>query len=211
MPTCSSSFISKSKRLELTQPVSPSPWHYNPSLLKSQSCAFIYENSTDHKVKVKKSNSKSKKSNKKITSKGIQALKVLNSFKSDQKYKIHQISLDFNKKNPYDPFNEDQSEQTPGPGLYEVQLPWIKKKKNLNLVEKDVKVVKVHSKAIPGPGSYYIDRQISKDEARSSFFLNKVPREIGIKKSAAPGPAYYSPKLQYKKVSFAFKSIEEWT
>ena len=119
------------------------------------------------------------------------------------------MSLDFNKKNPYDPFNEDKSEQTPG--LYEVQLQWLKKKKNVNLVEKDVKVVKVHSKALPGPGSYYMDKHVRKEEAKSSFFLNKVPRETGTKKAAAPGPAYYSPKLQYKRVSFAFKSIEEWT
>lgn len=158
-----SAFKSQSKRMQLVDPNTPSPWHYHPSLPKSQSCLVV--------LKKKKT-----------------------------------------EKKTFGLTPEDEN-STPGPGMYEIPRKIGVEKKIFKEENKvDNKVPKnLEKKPLPGPGAYYKGEAVEKTPVSSSFFLSAIPKESQQKKKClAPGPAYYFPNIQDKKISFLFNPQSVW-
>lgn len=116
------------------------------------------------------------------------------------------------KKKKEDSYIYNESDLgTPGPGMYEVSMNMGKLKTNKGKPTENKDEKKALNDNLPGPGSYYKDEVVKKADASSSFFLSKIPKKFECKAHAlVPGPAYYFPKIQEKKISYVFNSRSVW-
>lgn len=63
---------------------------------------------------------------------------------------------------------------------------------------------------VPGPGEYQVVRPNDKLLVTSGGYVSQAPIE-GVKPTGIPGPAFYNPAIEPKKISFLFNAAEKWT
>jgi hypothetical protein len=150
--------------------------------------------------------------------------KITSSFRPPATKKIVPVNL----YNPHSEVEDEKRKPVPGPGTYAVPSQFFDPESQAD-VDKVLPNVggKVYvdnnqdrfgrpilprkpRELVPGPGEYQIERPNEVPMLTKGGYVSQMPLE-GLKPNGIPGPAFYNPAIEPKKISFLFNAAEKWT